>query len=204
MLAIFLDIETTGLDPARHRPIDIAFKIVDLSTNCTVHSFQSVIKLPMEAWAQKDPTSIEINGFTWEQIEKGRDLQDVRQEIIQLFDQLHIQRGKAVYICQNPAFDRSFFIQLVDIYTQEKLNWPYHWLDFASMYWASIVQKALKEGTSIPLELNLSKNAIAEAYHLPPEILPHRAMNGVNHLIECYQAVLGVKLNPPEKLKESL
>src|SRR5262249_43527499 len=122
----------------------------------------------------------------------------VGQQIIHLFSQLKIERGRAVFICQNPAFDRGFFTQLVDIYTQDRLHWPYHWLDLASMYWASIEQKCLQQQAPFPERINLSKNEIARAYNLPPEVEPHRALNGVHHLIACYQAVLGIPLQPRE------
>lgn len=193
MLAIFLDIETTGLDSTRHRAIDIGLKIIDVGTGETVGSYQSIIKITPESWEKRDPSSIEINGFTWEQVLQGKDPKTVGDEIMALFTSKGIERGKAVFICQNPAFDRSFFTQLVDIYTQERLHWPYHWLDFASMYWAHLAFQSKERGTPFPKELNLSKNEIARIYHLPTEAEPHRAMNGVNHLILCYQTVVGLK-----------
>lgn len=195
MLAIFLDIETTGLDPHRHHVIDIALKIVDISTGKLRNSYQSVVKQPYAAWDKRDPGSIEINGFTWDQVQAGKDPSLVAIEIIDLFSKLGIERGKSVFICQNPAFDRGFFTHLIDVYTQEKLLWPYHWLDLASMYWALLVQKQAAQGIPFPEQLNLSKNEIAKACNLPPESAPHRAMNGVNHLILCYGAVLGVNFD---------
>jgi oligoribonuclease len=83
----------------------------------------------------------------------------------------------------------------VDVYTQEKLNWPYHWLDLASMYWVAFFQKKVSLGEPIPQKMSLSKNDIASQYQLPVEDLPHKALNGVNHLLLCYQAVLGIKYN---------
>ena len=71
MLAVFLDIETTGLDPTKHKAIDIAFKIVDLSSNQLVSSYNQVINASTEAWGQRDPASIEVNGYTWEQVAQG-------------------------------------------------------------------------------------------------------------------------------------
>lgn len=195
MLGIFLDIETTGLDPTKHCVIDIAFKIVDLSSGELKSSFSSVVKQSDDAWSKADPTSIQINGYTWEQVSQGKDPRLIGQEIIQLFSQLPIERGKAVFICQNPAFDRGFFSHLVDVYTQEKLNWPYHWLDLASMYWAMFYQKTLREGNRFPEKMSLSKNDIARAYNLPAEVDPHRALNGVDHLLLCYKAVLGVNFS---------
>lgn len=192
MLAIFLDIETTGLDPTKHHVIDIAFKIVDISTGELKASFQSIVKQPREIWDKHDPASILINGYTWEDVLQGKDPVLISQEIIRVFNSLGIERGRSVFICQNPAFDRGFFTQLIDVYAQERLNWPYHWLDFASMYWVTISQKSKKEGTPFPPNINLSKNEIAREYHLPKESEPHRAVNGVDHLIACYQVVLGV------------
>ncbi len=164
----------------------------------TVGAYQSIIKITPEAWDKRDHSSIEINGFTWEQIIQGKDLKVVGEEIIALFTAKGIERGKAVFICQNPAFDRSFFTQFVDIYTQERLHWPYHWLDFASMYWAHLAFESKEKGIPFPKELNLSKNEIAKVYHLPIEAEPHRAMNGVNHLILCYRTVVGLKSSPSE------
>ena len=191
MLAIFLDTESTGLDFRRHNILEIAFKIIDVSTGELRASYNSCISLSSEAWQNKDPSSIEINGFTWEETLKGKPIAVVGKEIIDLFTSLQIERGKAVFICQNPAFDRSLFSQLIDVYTQEKLHWPYHWLDFASMYWALRFRDSMNRGVPFPEQINLSKNEIAKMYGLQEESHPHRAMNGVDHLILCYKTVVG-------------
>lgn len=193
MYGIFLDIETTGLNAAVHVPIDIACKVIDLTSGFLLGEYQSIIKHPWEVWENKDPASIEVNGFGWEEISGGKSIAIVSGEVIALFGALQIRRGEAVFICQNPAFDRGFFNQIVGVYEQERLNWPYHWLDLASMYWAGLVRKALQEGVLVPQRVALSKNDIARTFHLEPELVPHRAMKGVEHLILCYQAVLGVK-----------
>lgn len=190
MLGIFLDTETTGLNSLRHCPIDIALKVIDLSSGKLLGSYQSIVKQPQEMWDKKDPTSIEVNGFSWEEIVTGKDKETVGKEIVALLCGLQVQRSNAVFICQNPSFDRGFFNQLVDVYVQELLNWPYHWLDLASMYWAMRVQQSVVSGEVLPEKLSFSKNEIAKVYHLPLEASPHRSMAGVDHLILCYQAVL--------------
>lgn len=187
MLAIFLDMEATGLDFIQHRAIDIALKVVDLSSGVEKGVYQSVIRQPEEIWERRDPASMEINGYTWETVEQGKSPEAVKDDIIALFGSLKIAKGNAFYICQNPAFDRGFFSHIIDLYTQEKMGWPYHWLDLASMYWALVAHNQ----KPIPESLNLSKNEIANAYHLPPEATPHKALNGVDHLILCYKAVVG-------------
>ncbi len=190
MDTIFLDIETTGLDSKIHRPIDIAFKILDANTHEIKGSFQSLIKWPKEVWDTRDLASIEINGYTWENVCAGLDSDEVSKRIKEEFARIPIIRGKAVFICQNPSFDRAFFSQLIPIYTQEKLNWPYHWLDFASMYWAKTVQKSMETKQMLPEKISLSKNSIAQSSGLPAELTPHKARNGVDHLIQCYLTVL--------------
>lgn len=191
MLAIFLDMETTGLDFFKHRAIDLAIKIIDISTGNIKYTYQTIVKQPIEVWENRDSTSVEVNGFNWEKVQMGLTEEHIKKEIIQIFSDLGISRGRAFYICQNPAFDRSFFSQIIDVYTQEHLKWPYHWLDFASMFWALLVKQAIQNREPLPIEISLSKNAIAEYYHLPIETCPHSAINGVEHLILCYQTVIG-------------
>lgn len=191
MLGIFLDIESTGLDFRKHGVLEIAFKVVDMSTGDVKESYQTVIAQSSAVWENRDLTSIEVNGFRWEELQQGKAPEVVRDDIIKIFISLQIERGKAVFICQNPAFDRSFFSQLVDVYTQEKLRWPYHWLDFASMHWALQVKQSQEKGLPFPDQINLSKNDIARLYGIDAESHPHRAMNGVDHLILCYKTVIG-------------
>jgi oligoribonuclease len=193
MLAIFLDIETTGLDPWQHAVIDIAFQVVDINKNEIFLTYNRIVKQPKEIWDKHDPVSLTINGFTWEKVSQGSDAVSVGNEIVNVLQSLSIARGNAVFICQNPAFDRSFFNQLVSVYTQENLNWPYHWLDLASMYWTVLTQRCKSEGKNFPEKINLSKNEIACEYTIPREPHPHCAINGVEHLVACYQAVLNVK-----------
>ncbi|MDP1836649.1 MAG: 3'-5' exonuclease [Chlamydiales bacterium] len=192
MLGIFLDVESTGLDSTKHRVIEIAFQIYHLPTGSKRAVGHYRVRQPKEVWDKSDPISLEVNGFTWDEVCEGESEQVVAESIKTLFCQLGVERGHAVFICQNPAFDKAFFAQLIDIYVQEKLNWPYHWLDFASMYWTLKTRKILQEGHEWPETFSLSKDSIAEEYQIPKEARPHRAMNGVEHLINCYRHVVGM------------
>lgn len=187
MFAIFLDIETTGLDPQKHMAIDIAFEVHDMQKGC-ICFYQSLIKCSEEEWKRSDPASLAFNGYTFEDCLKGKEKERIAQEILDLFKSFNIQRENAVFICQNPAFDRMFFAKIIDFSLQERSKLPYHWLDLGSMVWALSIQTGVKkqgEAFSIPL----SKNAIAQAYGIPPEEEPHHAMGGVKHLVKCYQKV---------------
>jgi len=191
MLGIFLDTETNGLNPFYHHVFEIAFKIVDFSTGEVRESYQSIIHQGKEIWEESDPVSLQVNGFTYEKLSKGQKKEIVAQEIIHLFQQNKIQRASSVFICQNPSFDRAFFSQLITPELQESLYWPYYWLDLASMYWVISIQKGRKDPSFFPWVTGFSKDQIATTYHLPNEPTPHKAMNGVEHLILCYKNVVG-------------
>ncbi|MCX6990730.1 MAG: 3'-5' exonuclease [Chlamydiae bacterium] len=191
MLGIFLDSEANGLNYKKHKLIEIAFRILDVETGEEKDRFESVIFQSFDDWQLSDLDSLQVNGFTWEDVSYGRSPETIAEEIKAMFEKHKIKRGEAVFICQNPSFDRAFFAQLVDPDTQEKLLWPYHWLDLASMYWAESIRKG-KEGTGpYPWLTGYSKDKISKIYEIGPEDKPHKAMNGVHHLILCYQAVVG-------------
>ncbi len=186
MLGIFLDAETNGLNPHKHSLLQVAYKIVNVESGELIHAYEAIIAQTQEQWKQGDPNSLQINEFTWEEVSNGLTPAQVAPEILNAFSAHRIQRGEAVFICQNPSFDRAFFSQLIDPDLQESLNWPYHWLDLASMFWATHIKKP-----PYGWETGVSKDKISERYALSPETKPHRAMNGVNHLLLCYEAVVG-------------
>ncbi|MCB1107982.1 MAG: 3'-5' exonuclease [Chlamydiia bacterium] len=190
MLGIFLDSETNGLNVRKHHICELAYKIVDVESGSVIEAFDTKIYLPYEQWKKSDPESLKINGFTWDDLKEGMKSEQVAEKVKLSFKRCGVERGKAVFICQNPSFDRAFFSQLIDADVQERLNWPYHWLDLASMYWV----KCLQGSGPAPWSTGLSKNKIAQALNLPPETDPHKAMNGVDHLLLCYKAVVGFPL----------
>ena len=193
MLGIFLDTETNGLNININRIIEIAFKIIDLNYEKLIDQFTSKIFQPIEVWDKSNPISLQVNGFHWEDIKNEKKEQEIKDEIIHSFTKNRITKKNAVFICQNPSFDRVFLSQIIPPDIQEALNWPYHWLDLASMFWAISIKEAKteKKKKTLPWDTGLSKDQIAARYNIVREVKPHRAMNGVNHLIECYKALVG-------------
>ena len=192
LLGIFLDTETNGLNILRHKVIEIAFKIVDILTGEECDAFHALVALTPHDWEKSDPESLKINGFSWQEIlAQGVSSEEIARSIIECFVRNQIKRGEAVFICQNPSFDRAFFAQLINPDTQEKYGWPYHWLDLASMFWVEAIRRKAKGEMPWPWQNGLSKDKIASAFELPSEDKPHRAVNGVNHLLLCYEAVVG-------------
>lgn len=195
MLGVFLDTETSGLNPHKHCILEVAYKIIDVETGELKSSYEAIVAQSKMIWDRADPHSLIVNGFTWEKVCEGSSPEKIAGAIITAFARNGVRRNEAIFICQNPSFDRAFFSQLIDPDLQESLGWPYHWLDLASMYWAVKIKQE-----SAPWENGVSKDKISEAYHLPPEAKPHRAMNGVDHLLQCYEAVVGF----PAHLKRPL
>jgi DNA polymerase-3 subunit epsilon/oligoribonuclease len=191
VLGIFLDTEANGLNPKKHKIIEIAYQLIDLFSGELKDSFHSTVSMSSEDWEKSDPESLQVNGFKWEEIERGQNASEVGRQIQASFAKNKIKRGEAVFICQNPSFDRVYFSQLVDPDLQEKLLWPYHWLDLASMYWSEAMKKGALGTGKYPWQTGFSKDKIARAYQLAAEEQPHRAMNGVKHLLLCYQTIVG-------------
>lgn len=197
MYLIFLDTETSGLNPEKHRILEIAYKVIHTLTGRAVVSYESIVAQTEDVWAEADPTSLQYTGLSWEDVLKGKTEKVVADEITNDLNKLSLADKGGVFICQNPSFDRAFFLQMVNADVQTHLGWPYHWLDLASMFWAVHLLHD-RNATLFFKESNLSKDEIAKSYGLGPEKTPHRAMNGVNHLIACYEAIFG-KFAPAEK-----
>ena len=191
MIAVFLDTETNGLDFRKHRILELCFKVLSLSDKSVLATFDRIIAQPDEVWNSSDKTSLSINGFKKEDLLAGISEIEAAKEIKQIFKKHDIHRKKAIFICQNPSFDRAFFSQLIPPEEQERLFWPYHWLDLASMFFGIYTYKTGK----LPTDVGLSKDKIAAFYHLAPEAKPHRAINGVNHLIDCYFSVIETSIS---------
>lgn len=188
MLGVFLDTETNGLDPFIHIPLEIACKIINLKTGSLLGEYESIIRSKEEEWMSCDEKSLLVNGFTKEEFDSGKSKGEIQQEIQALFRQHDICRGRAFFICQNPSFDRPFFGKIMSPYEQERLLLPYHWLDLASMYW---VLQLVHTQDKKEWDLSVSKDSIASSLGLARERSPHRAMNGVNHLLDCYARLVG-------------
>lgn len=200
MQGLFVDIESNGLDCFRHRVIEVALKIIRLDTGRVEASYESCVSLSDQEWKESDPRSLAVNGWTdRSRLTKAPSRKEVGAEIQAIFKHFRVHRKNSVFICQNPSFDRPFFAQLVDTYTQERQMWPYHWLDLASMFWAS---QALHIG--LPSLDTLSKDQIASHLQLEKEASPHRAMAGVEHLIACYEKLVGYPNSVDKSLEQRL
>lgn len=185
MKAIFLDLETTGLDFKKHTVVDVAVKAVNLHDNTELFTYNSLIKCFECEIKDADKEAMKVNGLTYEKLREGKHLIQVKYELQDLLVEHGLFHEHAVFICQNPSFDRPFFQQIIDQEETKELKLPYHWLDLASMYWIKFYGSCYPT----PIRISLSKDSIAKSFGIPPEEKPHSALRGVEHLIQCYYAV---------------
>ena len=204
LFLVALDTETTGLDCQRNDPIEIALKVIGASTGKEYGSLTSVIRIDDQAWNRASPRALEVNNFTWQEIkERGETVEVVARKICDLFSGLQLSSSNAKFICQNPSFDRGFFDKIVPPEQQREAKMPYHWLGLESMYHSQRIAK-LSRGEVVS-KVSYSKDAIARELDLAPEEKPHRAMNGVNHLLAIYRILVGYPCSgrkPLDQLKE--
>jgi oligoribonuclease len=176
---IFLDTETSGLDSRVHVPLDIALYIVDAKTNMICRGYQSLISCSEAEFKSGEADAFKVNGLTYEEVKTGRTREQVRADILQIFSEMKLTSQNARFVCQNPTFDRSFMNTLIDVKTQHETQFPYHWLDLASMYWmVSMIQ------LKVPASLKL--DAIAKSLGVKAEPSKHTAIGGVTCLYACY------------------
>lgn len=205
MKAVFIDVETTGLDFNKHVPLDVAAIVVDLHDMSCVASYSSLIKLYSIQWDDADQEALNVNGFNIDNHHGYRESWEIGQELLSFFLENDIVRGRAVFICQNPSFDRAFIHKLLPQSKMNEFNLPYHWLDLASMYWIKMIDiNKPVNGHNLPCHTlsSLSKDNIAMCLGIPTEPKPHKALGGVLHLISCYKAL--VSYREPSSCYEAL
>lgn len=113
MKLAMVDVETTGLDPKKHRVLEVAVEIVDV-TSKGIHvvntlEFRQNVDLTEPCW---EPAALAVNGYHSEHPDwKGapnvhvlKDMDEVRLNWIQVAELTH-----ALLLCsQNVPFDRDF------------------------------------------------------------------------------------------------
>ena len=72
MLGIFLDTETNGLNAQKNKIIEIAFRIVDVTTGQVLETYQSLVFQEKKEWDQSNRESLNVNGLCYEEVQKGK------------------------------------------------------------------------------------------------------------------------------------
>lgn len=96
------DFETTGTDPARHAPIEIAVIILDMATLKEVDRFETLIK-PFEG-AEIDREAMAVNGITAEELKTAPEAEVAFQRL----KDFAFRHGTMYAVAHNVDFDWDF------------------------------------------------------------------------------------------------
>ncbi len=193
MLGIFLDTETNGLNAQKHRILEVAFQIVDVESGVMKEQFHSMVYSTAEEWKRSDPESLKVNGFTWEEVSVGPSPALIGEKIREVFSRNGIKRGEAVFICQNPSFDRAFFSQLIDpdIAGKTPVALPLA-RSGVDVLGGVDEQRALRAREISPGKRGTPKTKSPSPYSSTREAkAPPRDERGRSIFILCYKAVVG-------------
>lgn len=174
--------ETTGLDPAKDVPLEMAIVILNADDLSQIYSVEYLIKQNDAVLDKLGDIGTKVHGIDRRDLSDAYNPYQVFLAVHDAFTFMKISKENAVFVCQNPSFDRQFFNQIFPEEYRIAEGWPYHWLDLASMFW-------IKE--QLPEYMLLSKDNIAWRLGIEAEAKPHKAMQGVKHLIKCYMELAG-------------
>lgn len=110
----FLDTETTGIDPARDRTIEVAVMLYDVKHAQPVVSFASLIK------GEADNEAYPINGIPAAMLPEARDAERVWSAVRWIIE------PATIIIAHNAEFDRNFTPDLGKpwVCSEEDIKWP--------------------------------------------------------------------------------
>ena len=137
---LFVDTETTGLDPSRHELLEVAAIRTSPDGLTIISKYEAKLKpLHLET---AEPKALQVNGYSAEEWADDKCVSPVR-----VVDALQKMAGGTVLVGQNVSFDEGF---LSPLFISTGLNppWGYHRVDTVSLAWPLFVHTGL-EGLSL-------------------------------------------------------
>jgi len=165
---VFIDIETTGLDPLQHEIIEIACLVVNPQTLEIRKEYHR--KVWPEHLETADPASLGVNKYSPKTWHEAKSLKEVLKELNSL-------TPGGQFIGYNISFDRSFIENAAREYGM-MLNFDYHWIDVMSLvYFKSLSDKKLER---------LKLTHVCEIWGIPLKEA-HTAMGDVKATLAVYR-----------------
>ncbi|MFA6463950.1 MAG: 3'-5' exonuclease [Candidatus Paceibacterota bacterium] len=177
---IVLDIETTGTDPRVHSIASIGAVDFDQPER----EFYEQCKIFDGAKIEKE--ALAVNGFTEEQLHDQS--KKTEAEIVKAFLDWAKQSNDHTMSGQNPNFDTSFVIAAAER-NHLDFSMPRRTVDLHSICLAHMIWKGKKPPIANNRS-NLNSDSIMKYVGIPPEIHPHKAINGARIEAEAFSRLL--------------
>ena len=154
---VFVDVETTGLDPARHELIEIAAVRVDAHTLEPLD--HASVRVRPSRLGDADPRALEVNGYSDAAWKDAVSLPTALRRVAPLLD-------GALVAGHNVGFDWAFLARGFERAGLPLPDVDYHRLDTASLAWPLVAGAEIES-------LSLDAVCTALGLHRPS---PHRAL----------------------------
>lgn len=156
---VYLDIETTGLDPRIHEIIEIGAVRDD--------DFSLEVKIQPNL-INADPIALQINGYSETKWKNAKSSKLILPLTLPFFQ-------NCILIGQNISFDVSF---LMESYQKLGITWECKYkIDLITLAYEHLVPDGLN---------SFSLASICHFLHIPLEENPHRALNGARKVQEVF------------------
>jgi DNA polymerase III epsilon subunit-like protein len=185
---LYLDIETTGLNPENGHVILSIGAVADrkVKKNPVVEFYGLICPTPQQ-FSRASQEALQVNGATWDVLrEQGRPFADVRDDFLRFLVDNGLLAGKTMLVGQNPEFDLEF----LDCYMGGELRFV--GFPFEDVYDNRDFYSILVNRRQMPLIRRRSGDAISEALGLEPEPKPHNALTGARTARRNYEAMLAL------------
>jgi DNA polymerase III epsilon subunit-like protein len=182
---LFLDLETTGLEPSQGACILAIGAVVEKNVKKNpVSEFSILIKPTEQQWKLASPKALEVNGLTWDRLQKeGVPFDDARDAFLEWLVSLTV-RDSFTYVGQNPAFDFKFLHSFMKD-ELEFIDFPMSdVIDIRDLYSILVNRKV------VPFLKYRSGENISKAIGVPPEPAVHDALEGARVVRNNYHKLV--------------
>lgn len=178
---VYIDLETTGLNPGEHVVLSLAF--IHEDQYGTTETLDLVIKPTELEWSRAHPRALEVNGMTWEFLEEhGIPLNEARDEVYAFVVRKKIKTTRAIIIGQNPDFDVKFLKHFFP--NLQWLGFPYESV-FDNIKYAKTL--ARYDLTFVPE--GYSTHKLSRSLGVLEEDQVHTALGGAKAVMRNYKAL---------------
>jgi DNA polymerase III epsilon subunit-like protein len=185
---LYVDIETTGLEPSEGAVMLSIGAIAELDEGeevATLPNTELIILPTKDQWGQASPKALQVNGMTWEYLEKhGVPLRDAEAAFGRFIAE-HVFLKGFVHVGQNPDFDLKF-LRFYWALTLVFLGYP-----FSKPTPINIIELT-KETQRFDPTLKTryyNSHAISKALGVEEESKVHTAMGGTLAVYRNYKAL---------------